>query len=136
MLRTLLATEFKLVAYETTRDASGYGLRTAKGDLKMKLGDGLTRSGMASASPNTIKANNVTMAALTTRLSRILGAPVSDLTGLAGNYTFTLSFSSDLNDPSGPSLFTALEEQLGLKLESMRVPTRILVVDHIDRRKD
>jgi uncharacterized protein (TIGR03435 family) len=135
MLRTLLAMEFRLVAHETTREVAGYGLRTAKGGPKMKPGDGLTRSGMAS-NRTMINAANVLMPFLATRLTGILREPVIDLTGLTGTYTFVLSFSADLNDPSGPSLFTALQEQVGLRLEAMRVPTRILVIDHVQRRKD
>jgi uncharacterized protein (TIGR03435 family) len=135
MLRNLLATEFKLVAHEASRETSGYGLHVVKGGPKMKPGDGLTRGGMAS-NGNMINASNIMMPALATRLTGILRAPVTDLTGLTGKYTFTLSFSSDGNDPDRPTLFTALQEQLGLRLESMRLPTRILVIDHIEKRNN
>ena len=73
-----------------------------------------------------------------------LGRPVYNQTGLTGNYNFTLQFapgqSSALQDASaepdpagGPSIFTALQEQLGLKLEPTKGPVPVMVVDHIER---
>jgi uncharacterized protein (TIGR03435 family) len=75
------------------------------------------------------------------RLSGITGGPVLDATGLKGEYAFTLSWiipipgapapPPDL-DP-GPDLFTALQEQLGLKLDAKRAPVEMLVVDHAEK---
>ena len=72
-----------------------------------------------------------------------LGRPVYNHTGLDGNYDFTLQFDPRLNAPSpaaatdpdtgGPSIFTALQEQLGLKLEPARGPVPVMVVDHVER---
>lgn len=61
-------------------------------------------------------------------------APVVDRTGLEGLYAFHLMFGS--NSPNVPDLWTALEEQLGLKLEPIRAPIDILVVDHIDKPRE
>jgi uncharacterized protein (TIGR03435 family) len=57
---------------------------------------------------------------------------VSDHTGLKGTYDFTLDWGQDDSVP-GPSLFTAVQEQLGLKLESKTVPLEVLVVDHAEK---
>jgi uncharacterized protein (TIGR03435 family) len=67
-------------------------------------------------------------------LSHPVGYPVVDKTGITGNYDIKLSYAP-ANDPNSnlPDLFTALQEQLGLKLESQKVPVEILVIDHVDR---
>ena len=71
------------------------------------------------------------MANLARGLSNRLHQPVVDKTGIDGRYDFDLTFGAD--DQSGPSIFTALQEQLGLKLESQKLPTRVLVIDHVER---
>jgi uncharacterized protein (TIGR03435 family) len=72
-------------------------------------------------------------------LSYQLKQPVADETGLPGVFTFNLTYTPDrgvnaksAQDP-GPSIFTALQEQLGLKLEARKVPVQILVVDHCEK---
>jgi uncharacterized protein (TIGR03435 family) len=74
-----------------------------------------------------------------------LGRTILDRTGLTGNYDFTLRWNPDngvttsSNPPEGsqadalPSIFTALQEQLGLKLESTKAPASVLVIDHLER---
>jgi uncharacterized protein (TIGR03435 family) len=70
-----------------------------------------------------------------------LGQPVIDKTGLTGKYTFELKWDasppsaaqSSLADPDGSSIFTALQEQLGLRLESQKGPVKVLVVDGAER---
>jgi uncharacterized protein (TIGR03435 family) len=85
-------------------------------------------------------------------LSRQLGRKVIDKTGLTGNYDFTLKWAPDQNTPmfggpgggpapadpappdsSGPSLFTAVQEQLGLKLESQKGQVDLIVIDHVEK---
>lgn len=91
------------------------------------------------------------MAFLAHRLSAIVGRPVADKTGLTGNYDFALNWTPDEGmtnnsgssqggalsdevspDAAGPSLFTALQQQLGLKLQPEKGKTDVIVVDHID----
>jgi uncharacterized protein (TIGR03435 family) len=65
-----------------------------------------------------------------------LGTPVIDRTGLEGTFDFMLDWAPDetiAERAGGPSIFTALEEQLGLKLESSKAQVEVLVVDRIDR---
>ena len=81
----------------------------------------------------------ITIAGLASRLSGSafkLGRPVVDMTGIKGAYDFTLKWSSDaaLADGStSPSIFTALQEQLGLRLEARKTAFSILVVDRMER---
>src|SRR5207253_1860115 len=88
------------------------------------------------------------------QLSQQLGRSVVDKTGLKGNYDFTLHWAPDQTqgamfkgpegaipetasgpppDTSGPSIFTAIQEQLGLKLESTKGPVEMIVIDHVER---
>jgi uncharacterized protein (TIGR03435 family) len=76
------------------------------------------------------------MRAITGVLSSMVQAPVVDKTGLTGIYNFTLQFGGDwsANDPEGwPSIFTAVEEQLGLKMEAVHESVPNLVIDHITK---
>jgi uncharacterized protein (TIGR03435 family) len=66
------------------------------------------------------------------QLARDLKMPVFDKTGIKGSYDFKLNF--DIHDSGEkPSLFSALQQQLGLKLESAKAPVEVLVVDHIEK---
>ena len=78
------------------------------------------------------------------QLSRQLGSVVVDKTGLAGKYDFTLTWAADAggttnesaHGASAPSLFTALQEQLGLKLEPQKTPMEVLVIDHVEKQAE
>jgi uncharacterized protein (TIGR03435 family) len=79
-----------------------------------------------------------TMERLAATLSAQVHHPVSDVTGLSGKYDFTLNYIADSAAPSttddtGPNIFTALQEQLGLKLESKKNIVDVLVIDHIEK---
>jgi uncharacterized protein (TIGR03435 family) len=71
---------------------------------------------------------------LALKLSVLLRVPVVDQTGVSGSFDFTLRWIPDgAADPTaGPSLFTAIQEQLGLRLEARKVPTDMLVVDRAE----
>ena len=83
-----------------------------------------------------------TLAVLAFELSWRLGRPVIDQTGLNGRYQLTLNWAEDdgtspgTNTSNGPSLFTAIQEQLGLKLEATRGPVPVLVIDHAEKPSD
>lgn len=78
-------------------------------------------------------ANGVSLEMLTANLRSRVGRVVIDKTGLDGRYDFALEFAVRVDDPDRPSIFTALEEQLGLKLETGRAPVQVLVIDQIER---
>jgi uncharacterized protein (TIGR03435 family) len=92
-----------------------------------------------------LKASAVSMPFFTDWVSRqpeMGDRVVIDATGLKGSYDFELNWSPDdghpqlLNgepvEPTGPSIFTALQEQIGLKLESQKAPVEVLVIDHVE----
>jgi uncharacterized protein (TIGR03435 family) len=85
----------------------------------------------------TTSARGATTASLATSLASIAGRPVLDKTGLTGKYDYKLEYSPEDSqpdaDPTGPSIFTAVQEQLGLKLEAAKGPVEIVVIDHIGK---
>lgn len=103
----------------------------SKGGPKLK--SETSTGGTLSILPTGVRGSGVTMDTLARVLSRPLGTPVQDRTGLPGAYDVTLQYRTmDAGDSSLPSIFTALQEQLGLKAIRARVPVSILVVDHVD----
>ena len=148
MLRSILTDQFKLVthfeaqtlpAYDLVVDESGAKLQPSGSEPRMMhLGRGeLTSSGTP-------------LELLAAELSARLGRPVVDKTGLKGNYVFNLRWTPDPSegenlkqsgewvapeppaDPNGPSLVTALQNQLGLKLQPNTEPVEVLVIDHAE----
>ena len=77
------------------------------------------------------------MAALVDKLGEMLECPVVDRTGLQGIYSFDLAFAPIQPDPSGndsgPSIFSALQEQMGLKLEKTKAPVEVTVIDRAEK---
>jgi uncharacterized protein (TIGR03435 family) len=140
MLQALLAERFHLEFHRETKSLSGYALTLAKGGLKAKPsapGTGSSTNGGRSH----IYAEGCSMEKLATRLSAILKAPVADMTGAPGGYDFRLEWTPDellaekpagADLPTGPSIYAALQEQLGLKLEGRKVPTEVLVIDRAE----
>jgi uncharacterized protein (TIGR03435 family) len=99
-------------------------------------------------SPRRLTASSVPLANLAPTLSRMLGRTVVDKTGLAGKFDISLEWTPDEtqaiqlppdapkplpSDGSGPSIFTALQEQLGLKLESQKGPVEIFVIERAEK---
>lgn len=70
-------------------------------------------------------------------LERLLGRPVVDKTRLGGKYDYVLDWAADSDvTGTGPTVFTALQEQLGLRLESVKAPVDTLVIDRIERHSE
>ena len=145
MVLPLLTDRFNLKYHHDSKELPVYVLEIAKGGTKMKeskpddpgpKGNFLTgRSGLES--------HGSSIESLTHQLAFLLGRTVLDKTGLTGAYDYSLAWVPDDSQPeagnapspdaSGPSLFTALQEQLGLKLESQKGPVDVIVIDHIER---
>lgn len=131
-LQRLLADRFKLAAHSETAEANGYGLVVAKGGPK--LTPTTAPLALVSLGNDRIRAPSVDMKTFAGGLAMLLQAPVADETHLAGNYALTMTFAPiAATDSPLPSIFTRLQEQLGLKLETGRkVPVQRLVIDHVD----
>lgn len=143
MMQTLLAERFKLTLHRETRQLPMYSLVISKNGLKIHpVEDGQSRT---SSGPGRLEATKITMQKLADLLAHSVGFPVIDSTGVQGVFDFTLQWSPDeaartaITDgneaagTAGPSIFTALQEQLGLRLASEKAPVEILIVDHIEK---
>jgi uncharacterized protein (TIGR03435 family) len=138
MLQSLLADRFRLQLHRETRTVSGYTLTVAKGGIKATPADPSRHSG-GNGGRGFIDSSASRLSGLTIRLSELLERPVVDMTGDNRKFDFHLTWTPDETPrgmdsaaPDGPSLFTALQEQLGLKLESGKVSADVLVVDHAE----
>ena len=134
MLRDLLSKRFHLASHSESRDVSGFGLVVSNKDLNLHTAEPGPSTGVIEA--NGLRARNFTMKSFASLLSRAMGSTVIDQTGLTGKYDVDLSFARDIpsqeTDSQLPSVFNALQEQLGLKLVAHRVTIKMMVVDHID----
>lgn len=156
MLQSLLADRFRLKITRGTKDLPLYAIVVAKGGPKLaspaRGSDGLptlppgTREFTIRSGVCTIRANAEPLSQLASMLSTQLGRIVLDQTGMKGTYNFELQFAVETG-PGGaplppaqrgtgaeaaPSLFSAIQEQLGLRLESTKAPVETIVIDHIE----
>jgi uncharacterized protein (TIGR03435 family) len=132
MIQNLLADRFGLSIHREPREASGYALVVAKKGPKIRPAKD-AKGGSHMDSHNThLTAKGVNMDALARYLSGNLEKIVADKTGIAGSYDFELDWAENPADDR-PSLFTALQEQLGLKLEAARVPYSAIVIDQLKK---
>ncbi|HXE64607.1 MAG TPA: TIGR03435 family protein [Bryobacteraceae bacterium] len=132
MLQHMLAERFGLQVHYETKELQAYVMTVAKDGPKLKPHTSAEEGFFYSEDYVTFRA--IDMAGLSSRFSGAffhLDRPVVDRTGLKGSYDFTLNWSA--KDPNGPSLFTAVEEQLGLHLATEKLPFRILIVDNVNR---
>ena len=161
MLRALLAERFKLVLRTESREQPIYALTLVRSNGQ--VGPQLTRSTVdcgttvagkggklaacgVKTGPGMLTARGTTMAQIAASLSEAVHRTVADRTGLTGAFDASLMWTPDQAqspgpraapskraDPNGPSLFTALQEELGLKLESARGAADAFAVDHVVR---
>ena len=145
MTRTLLADRFKLALHRQTKEFQVYVLAPAKNGTKLQES---TSEGEASIQPQiermTVTVQHTPISQLIDLLSPIMGAPVLDQTGLKGKYDVTVNiakYASEMQAGAGGGgppdpvsmIMTMLEAELGLKLESRKVPLEQLIVDHVER---
>jgi uncharacterized protein (TIGR03435 family) len=155
MLRTMLAERFKLVVHKEVKDSPVYALTVARRDGR--LGPRLQRAETECAPPDStppspqaperrcgfklgngaLSGRGATMARLASELS-FVGRQVVDRTSLMGSFDVDLEWAPDasgaaLSPDTGASIFTALQEQLGLKLEPSTAPLEIVVIDSAER---
>jgi uncharacterized protein (TIGR03435 family) len=141
MLRNLLDERFKLAVHHEQKQASYLALALAKKGLKMEEAEANAPLSNNQFRPGHIVSKGVYMPMLANVLSRFLREPVIDFTGLKTRYVIDLTWTPEAADGitsgsetgSGPSIYTALQQQLGLKLESRKGLIDVLVVDHAER---
>jgi uncharacterized protein (TIGR03435 family) len=139
MMQTLLAERFKLAIHRESKVMPAYALVQAKSGIKLKAVDAGDGGWGTNESNGLLTATRLSMPRLADFLARTLNSPVVDKTEVPGVFSFKLEFSRDEvqagNDrvPDKPSIYTALQEQLGLRLVPQKLPIEIVVVDHIER---
>ena len=152
MLQSLLEERFQLKTHRETREQPVFTLTVTKSGTRLTrtvegrpgpggLSAGSSRSSTTAAGTE-MSGSGMTISRLANMLSGPAGRPIIDKTNLSETYDFVLKFAPVQNlttagdpgaDTSGPSLFTALEEQLGLKLESSKGPVEVLVIDSLSK---
>ena len=138
MLRPVLATRFKLVVHREMRETPMYRLVVAKDGLKVQTADAEEPIAIRPARDGAMLVTGKTRM---TDFAEMIGAQTDrhgvDATNLEGLFDFKLTYAPERPGgeiPTGaPSVFDALEQQLGLKLEAAKLPMEILVVDHVER---
>jgi uncharacterized protein (TIGR03435 family) len=127
MLQALLLERFALKLHRETRDVPAFALTVSRNGSRLKESAAEEKSA-ATVRPGLIQFSKVSLGALTATLPQFLGRPVVDRTGLPEKYyTFALEWGADATF-TGPSIFTALEEQLGLKLDAIRAPQEFIII--------
>ncbi len=151
LLQALLADRFHLAVHNETREQTTFALVLAKPNAPPKLTPSDFDCSAPRPLPDPTRTPNcgtrinqgmlsgraITIAQLATSLAPFLGRFTIDQTGLTGRFDVELTWTPDATlasaDSTGPSLFTAIQEQLGLKLVSGKGPVEVLVVDHAER---
>lgn len=143
-VQALLKDRFRLQIHREVATAPVYSLSIAKGGIRpAALSVTQNRQRGITASQGTMLGDAASMAQFAYKLSRLLQRPVTNNTGLEGNYDFKLEWTPDrspsapdgqlLDTSAGGSIFSALQEQLGLRLEATKGPVDVIVIDQVDR---
>ena len=141
MMQALLADRFQLKIHRETKEVPTYALVVGKGGPKLKPssadapGSNFVRG--TAAGLMHMEATRGTMERLATQLAGTAGRPVIDKTGLSGYYAFTLDWTPENRisdgDADTATIFTAVQEQLGLKLEPTTGPLEMLIIDRAEK---
>jgi uncharacterized protein (TIGR03435 family) len=139
MLRALLEDRFHLAVHMKQREMQGYALVVAKGGFKLKPVEE-TNGGSTSSNGGRVRklvAKQMPIPGLADFIARNIGEMVVDQTGIEGVYDLEIRFTADDQKPDdtdpAPSLFTAVQETLGLRLKPEKIPVPIVVIDSIER---
>lgn len=131
-LQTLLAQRFHLAFHREWKSFQGYALVVAKGGSKLTAAKDPPGTGYILS--DGLRSPSISMKSFAAMLAFPVGRPVVDRTAIPGNYEIRLNFAPDgATDSQFPSIFTAVQEQLGLKLEPQKVPVEMLVIDHLEK---
>jgi uncharacterized protein (TIGR03435 family) len=153
MMQSLLAERFHLKFHFETKEMPVYSLTVESSGPKLTAHDAANsgepwiEQGRDAPFRARWKATATSMELFAFRLAAILDRPVIDRTALKGDYDFTLTYTMDLPpnlpstallngepiDTSGPSIFLAIRQQLGLRLDTRRGPAKVMVIDHVEK---
>jgi uncharacterized protein (TIGR03435 family) len=156
MFQSFLRDRFQLKAHWETKELPVLALVVAKGGPKLQQAkpgdtypDGIKgpdgkpegHAGMMMWGRGRLTGQGIPIADMVPPLTQELGRIVQDKTGLTGKYDIELRWTTDdavpdsrsASDSPGPSIFTAMQEQLGLKLESQKAPVEVLLIDHVEQ---
>jgi uncharacterized protein (TIGR03435 family) len=143
MYQKLLAERFHLVLHREMREMPAYALTVAKGGPHLKVADRdekLNTGNSGDGSQRTLRFTNMPMSEFAHNMEIYEDRPVIDQTALPGRYDFTLKWTYDISAKSEPdappSLFTAIKEQLGLRMDAVRGPAEVVVIDHVERASE
>jgi uncharacterized protein (TIGR03435 family) len=134
LMQALLAERFHLAVHRESKQVAGYALVVAKGTTKMH--EATAPRSYFTSRPGLISCTSATVKELVGALAGRLGRPVVDRTELMGAYDIKLEWAPDGDATTAdtlPSLFTALRDQLGLRLETEKVAVEVVVVDRVEK---
>jgi bla regulator protein blaR1 len=149
MLQALLEERFQLKIRREAKEMPVYSLVVGKNGPKLEASTS-ERGPMVRMGRGQLIGTKAPMSQLAGTLSRMVGRPIIDKTGLKGEYDFKLEWTPEPGqgdapfemkpkealppvDSNGPSLFTAIQEQLGLRLESQKAPGEVIVIDRVEK---
>ena len=136
MLQALLIERFKLSVHREPKTLTGFALVPAKSGAKVERAAEGGHAGVGTSINNghgKMTLTGSTMSTFADNLSLQLNQPVQDITGLTGMFDLTLTWGQDTAIDSGPTIFTAVQEQLGLQLRAQKVTIDIVIVDSIEK---
>jgi uncharacterized protein (TIGR03435 family) len=137
MMQTLLKDRFQLEFHRETRTVPAFALVVASGGHHLQeASEDDKQKGHASSGPRKMEGFAMPMSSLVSMLMGPAGAPVVDRTGLTGQYNFTVEYSPEGTPPElekFPPFLVAVQQQLGLKLEAIKTPLEILVIDRAEK---
>jgi len=153
MLMNMLVERLHLKFHHETKEMRMYALTADKGGAKMMPhsaangGEQWIEQTVTKPLHLRMKATSSPMAYFAFRLSTLMDAPVVDLTGLKGGWDFTLEYTRELPpnfpdggklngeepDTSGPTVFAAVKQQMGLELKAQKGPVDVIVIDHAEK---
>jgi uncharacterized protein (TIGR03435 family) len=132
MIQSLLADRFGMAMHRETQQLPVYNLVVGKTGIRTQAADAGAEENRSLRMGHLI-ARKMSMTTLGNLLAFDLKRPVKDETGLSGDFAFTLDWTRGPGESDAPSIFTAVQEQLGLKLESAKGPVEVLVIDHLEK---
>jgi uncharacterized protein (TIGR03435 family) len=140
MYQKLLAERFHLTLHREMREMPVYALTVAKGGPHLKVAgpdEKLNTGNSGDGGQRTLRFTNMPMSEFAHNIEIYEDRPVVDQTALPGRYDFTLTWTYDISAESAPgappSLFTAIKEQLGLRLDAAKSPAEVVAIDHVER---